>query len=54
MWGENEDCSDDEGDTSKYAYEQVDAIGYVVITKTCEKQFDAMEKLVLGDQYGDG
>jgi hypothetical protein len=42
---------DDEGNTNNFTEEQMNSLRFVMITKNREAQIEAMERLVLGDQY---
>lgn len=48
--GDDESEDDEEEDKSKYTTEQMNSLRYIMVTKNLEKQFHAMQKLVLGDQ----
>ena len=50
---EDEDEDEDEHDNSKYSQADVDNMRSIVITPNRAAQLTEMEKLILGDQYGD-
>jgi len=50
---DSEDEDEDEIESSTLTEKQLDSLCYIMITKGREKDLEAMEKLILGDQYDD-
>ena len=48
----NDDDDDDDGDTSNFTTEQMNSLRFIMLTQNRDDQFEAMGKLVLGEQYG--
>ena len=45
-------ANDDDGDTSNFTTEQMNSLRFIMLTQNRDDQFEAMGKLVLGEQYG--